>query len=100
MIRRPPRSTLFPYTTLFRVSVPAAVYVCVAVIGLDWLDVLPVVCAEPSPQLIVYVQGASFTPASRSVERRVGIAPAVAVWLAPAFTVGATFVMFALVLAG
>src|SRR3712207_7212277 len=24
MIRRPPRSTLFPYTTLFRSSVPAA----------------------------------------------------------------------------
>src|SRR2546428_7190595 len=26
MIRRPPRSTLFPYTTLFRSLAPAAVY--------------------------------------------------------------------------
>src|SRR2546430_11819429 len=26
MIRRPPRSTLFPYTTLFRSLVPAGVY--------------------------------------------------------------------------
>src|SRR5256886_13077958 len=31
MIRRPPRSTLFPYTTLFRSSVVGSVYLAVAV---------------------------------------------------------------------
>src|SRR5258707_9725618 len=30
MIRRPPRSTLFPYTTLFRSLKPAATDVCVS----------------------------------------------------------------------
>src|SRR3712207_9302131 len=33
MIRRPPRSTLFPYTTLFRSLMPATV-----VVGLQWGD--------------------------------------------------------------
>ena len=34
MIRRPPRSTLFPYTTLFRsVVVPAVIYLCTQVAG-------------------------------------------------------------------
>src|SRR5688572_32738090 len=28
MIRRPPRSTLFPYTTLFRSTTPAPLYPC------------------------------------------------------------------------
>src|SRR5439155_18409639 len=82
------------------VSVPAAVYVCVAVIGFAWLLVLPVVCEEPSPQVIVYAQGASFMPASLNVALKVNALPAVAVWLAPAFTVGATFVMVAVLVAG
>src|SRR3712207_9054756 len=30
MIRRPPRSTLFPYTTLFRSHFPPTVYLCVS----------------------------------------------------------------------
>src|SRR3712207_7514145 len=29
MIRRPPRSTLFPYTTLFRSCAPGAIGVCI-----------------------------------------------------------------------
>src|SRR5688572_32032894 len=42
MIRRPPRSTLFPYTTLFRSQAsaqPTACRNCVPV-GLDWLTML------------------------------------------------------------
>src|SRR3712207_8746784 len=36
MIRRPPRSTLFPYTTLFRSVVPESVLqVCAQVVGHD-----------------------------------------------------------------
>src|SRR5258708_13797122 len=34
MIRRPPRSTLFPYTTLFRSPFPASVQKSVAVLGM------------------------------------------------------------------
>src|SRR2546430_9823210 len=33
MIRRPPRSTLFPYTTLFRSSISFWVFVCIALSG-------------------------------------------------------------------
>src|SRR3712207_8332006 len=38
MIRRPPRSTLFPYTTLFRSGLVSAIPVVgtVAGLGLDW----------------------------------------------------------------
>src|SRR2546430_15163942 len=35
MIRRPPRSTLFPYTTLFRSQIQNAVRVGAQVVGLD-----------------------------------------------------------------
>src|SRR3712207_7750089 len=31
MIRRPPRSTLFPYTTLFRSAVPESRYDCIVI---------------------------------------------------------------------
>src|SRR5688572_31407262 len=34
MIRRPPRSTLFPYTTLFRSSAFAAVALALAIVGI------------------------------------------------------------------
>src|SRR5258707_7550880 len=33
MIRRPPRSTLFPYTTLFRSLLPSAIVAGVALVG-------------------------------------------------------------------
>src|SRR5207244_9812390 len=72
----------------------------IAVIGLDWLVALPVVCAEPSPHVIVYAQGASFTPASLKVALKVNAVPAVAVWLAPAFTSGATLAIVAVVFSG
>src|SRR2546422_2091589 len=44
MIRRPPRSTLFPYTTLFRSAPVAAkprVQICLAGLGLEHLRVDP-----------------------------------------------------------
>src|SRR3712207_8329701 len=40
MIRRPPRSTLFPYTTLFRSNVSPAE-------ALEVVHELPVICDEP-----------------------------------------------------
>src|SRR2546430_8406265 len=45
MIRRPPRSTLFPYTTLFRSSVAAALRP-VSEVGLGYLRL-----GEPTPSL-------------------------------------------------
>src|SRR2546425_2553289 len=38
MIRRPPRSTLFPYTTLFRSDGPAAAWVRTLLAGHEVLD--------------------------------------------------------------
>src|SRR3712207_7475200 len=38
MIRRPPRSTLFPYTTLFRSNVPARLRVSLAVASIAVLS--------------------------------------------------------------
>src|SRR2546428_10195763 len=49
MIRRPPRSTLFPYTTLFRSSVPMAA----------WANLSPTSPAIPSPT------SSSISPPSR-----------------------------------
>src|SRR5256885_3740483 len=37
MIRRPPRSTLFPYTTLFRSPVPADIIECSSVYSMQQL---------------------------------------------------------------
>src|SRR5256885_13273604 len=42
MIRRPPRSTLFPYTTLFRSLHPAEQAVCLVRRGIDGHDPLDV----------------------------------------------------------
>src|ERR1051325_9210634 len=79
---------------------PAAPYVCVAVTGAAWLAVLPVVCKPPSPQSIAYDQGASLLPGSANVALRGSGAPAVTVWLGPAFTAGATSAMVAVVVTG
>src|SRR5438876_3577347 len=46
MIRRPPRSTLFPYTTLFRSDLATACVACVRVQGLVLLAVGPRAHAE------------------------------------------------------
>src|SRR2546427_7196188 len=43
MIRRPPRSTLFPYTTLFRSCVPP---VCGASFARIHIDLLPIKCDQ------------------------------------------------------
>src|SRR5690242_21620317 len=37
MIRRPPRSTLFPYTTLFRSMAMTVTQIATAVAGLTWM---------------------------------------------------------------
>src|SRR5256885_12778007 len=47
MIRRPPRSTLFPYTTLFRSLLQALVCVGILEVTFDIVDTL----GEPSPGL-------------------------------------------------
>src|SRR3989442_13758168 len=68
--------------------------------ALAWLVVLPVVWGEPSPQSIAYAQGASFTPGSLKVALSVTGLPNVTVWFGPAFTVGATLPIVAVVVAG
>src|SRR2546422_9654 len=68
--------------------------------ALDWLLVLPVVWGEPSPQSIAYAQGASSTPGSLKVALSVTGLPNVTVWFGPAFTVGATLPIVAVVVAG
>src|SRR3712207_8110021 len=60
MIRRPPRSTLFPYTTLFRSYQPAIdqdqVRVCVELEKRrDGLETLPDVAAEQHPAVRPYL---------------------------------------------
>src|SRR2546429_5959321 len=41
MIRRPPRSTLFPYTTLFRSSPAPGSVRCLQLLGRTWLAPIP-----------------------------------------------------------
>src|ERR1051325_9443348 len=81
-------------------AVPAAPYVCGAVMGEGWLAVVPVVCGPPSPQPIGEDHGASCAPGSANVALRVSGAPAMTVWLGPAVTVGATLAMVAVVVTG
>src|SRR3989441_3995225 len=50
MIRRPPRSTLFPYTTLFRSRTAAILFVCALVIGVS----APARAGSPTDQLREY----------------------------------------------
>src|SRR2546430_13442036 len=47
MIRRPPRSTLFPYTTLFRSTFPELLSSCFVLIG-ERLLLCDVPCASPN----------------------------------------------------
>src|SRR3989454_2360100 len=54
MIRRPPRSTLFPYTTLFRSRSPAGRVLLQAVMGFEYLDV--VVLAQRAGDLGEHLQ--------------------------------------------
>src|SRR3712207_8966236 len=46
MIRRPPRSTLFPYTTLFRSVVPLAAVAVIAILAFGFSRVLLTVPPE------------------------------------------------------
>src|SRR3712207_6985189 len=62
MIRRPPRSTLFPYTTLFRSIIPRSLGINRRG-GPSWLHALP----RPAPHATVVraaVLGLEFRPAS------------------------------------
>src|SRR5947199_9512202 len=54
-----PAAPSLSVTVIRTVLVPAAVQVCVAVMGLDWPVVLPVLAALPSPPSTEYVQRAS-----------------------------------------
>src|SRR5688572_32457657 len=47
MIRRPPRSTLFPYTTLFRSGRGVYVLLWVRKVGERWIS-----CSRPKPVLL------------------------------------------------
>src|SRR5437762_4143706 len=59
IIRRPPRSPLFPYTTLFRSSVPARASGSVGTVVLDGGDaVVVVVPGAGSVVVVVVVSGA------------------------------------------
>src|SRR5256884_9790784 len=49
MIRRPPRSTLFPYTTLFRSAAPLGTAGCGAALAVDSLRPGTLVLALPLP---------------------------------------------------
>src|SRR2546422_11566241 len=91
MIRRPPRSTLFPYTTLFRSHIPEplrSVYVVMVGTGVE-PGIMETATLAPERQALVVVgrkkgrEGATVIPLSpelwayaaqavRSEERRVG----------------------------
>src|SRR5207245_6557289 len=65
-----------------------------------WVLTLPLVAALPSPQLMLYAQGASRVPGSLNVALSVTGVPAFAVRLAGALTVGATFATVTVAAAG
>src|SRR2546425_6538115 len=62
MIRRPPRSTLFPYTTLFRSHVPLS-YQSEPRVGTTISSVLTSLTPQYSPSLAVF-RSPAYTPAS------------------------------------
>src|SRR5688572_30853548 len=57
MIRRPPRSTLFPYTTLFRSTLDQAVGRAVRETGLALDEVLPMASTRPAAYLDLEPRG-------------------------------------------
>src|SRR2546425_6556056 len=81
MIRRPPRSTLFPYTTLFRSPAVAelarAVLLCAVELLLerDPVEVLPLLAVEERRQLLPLLPGvgAARLPAELGLEGRPGL---------------------------
>src|SRR2546428_11995614 len=74
-----PAAPSLSVTVTRTVLVPAAAYVWVAAIGLDWLVAFPVVGNEPSPQSIAYDHAASFTPGSLNDRKSVVEGTSVAV---------------------
>src|SRR5438034_6268643 len=55
MIRRPPRSTLFPYTTLFRSELPPSTRLSAVVFRVVALLILPVL-SGPGPAALRFAQ--------------------------------------------
>src|SRR5256885_12332076 len=62
MIRRPPRSTLFPYTTLFRSPIGTAVFLLVFVI--PFIGLLGVKPKTFAPTMIGFANVLGFTPSN------------------------------------
>src|SRR2546422_3359305 len=74
MIRRPPRSTLFPYTTLFRSPVRARIYRVVAhpiYVGTTAAAVAQLAVLQNLPSLLLVAGAAAVNPWKIARERRV-----------------------------
>src|SRR3712207_8642140 len=54
MIRRPPRSTLFPYTTLFRSTIKAGSFLTGGMMAVVWKDLM---CFSPFPRRYLLREG-------------------------------------------
>src|SRR3712207_7571944 len=59
MIRRPPRSTLFPYTTLFRSVLLGLALMCAAMLlrAVSWHAILKAALPDARPRMVDAVQG-------------------------------------------
>src|SRR3712207_7276075 len=69
MIRRPPRSTLFPYTTLFRSAAPAATSATIAPARpIDCRKPWGKIVSVPSAKATVTAENATVRPAERRSE--------------------------------
>src|SRR2546422_7017555 len=68
MIRRPPRSTLFPYTTLFRSPLPAALPPLLFIHAFRYLGLVFLVPAVAAPTLAPEFARPGWGPPPRSEE--------------------------------
>src|SRR3712207_8382721 len=68
MIRRPPRSTLFPYTTLFRSPSPTAAFVCRSLSARTATEMHPPVPSHLHSNWLFGFETAVVRPGNRSEE--------------------------------